>query len=76
MKESMEQSYKEELEKYDNFYKELGEDLGYIDKDCVECGRHRVIKYSSGVEVCEKCNTDQLTKETYKNQYGYYGQYL
>jgi ribosomal protein L37AE/L43A len=70
------QAYKEELNRDKNFHKILGKDLGYIDKDCIVCGRHRVIKYSSGIEVCEKCYCDQQTKQTYENKYGSYNRYL
>lgn len=34
----------------------LGEYLGYVNKDCPNCGRHQVEGWSSGIEICEKCN--------------------
>ena len=37
--------------------------LGYSDKECINCGRLRVEKYSDGTEICEKCNFDQNKKE-------------
>lgn len=37
--------------------------LGYSDKECINCGRLRVEKYSDGIEICEKCNFDQNKKE-------------
>ena len=33
----------------------VGECQGYIDEDCVNCGRHRVEHYSKGFDICEKC---------------------
>jgi hypothetical protein len=56
------------FENYDEVMKLLrGEDkpqyLGYSDKECINCGRLRVEKYSDGTEICEKCNFDQNKKE-------------
>ena len=57
---------------YINYQKEIieilrGKDkpeyLGYSDKECINCGRLRVEKYSDGTEICEKCNFDQNKKE-------------
>lgn len=36
--------------------RDLGKYLGYVNKDCPNCGRHRVEGWSSGIEICEKCN--------------------
>lgn len=51
----------------DTFKALRGEDkpeyLGYSDKECINCGRLRVEKYSDGTEICEKCNFDQNKKE-------------
>jgi len=60
----------EECDRFDNFHKEMGDLIGYIDKPCVNCGRYRVEKFSTGIEVCEKCGVDQRTKEGYINKYG------
>ena len=67
------QGYSEELEVlYDLIQDGLvdkinGEDkpqyLGYSDKECINCGRLRVERYSDGTEICEKCNFDQNKKE-------------
>ena len=35
---------------------DLGNDLGYILDPCPKCGRLRVIAYSGGKHICEKCN--------------------
>lgn len=61
---------KEENERIRKFYETLGDNLGYIDKECINCGRLRVEKYSSGNEVCEKCGFEQNTKQYYENKYG------
>ena len=42
---------------------------GYVHKDCVNCGRHRVLNYESGIKVCEKCGTDQNTGEYVEDRY-------
>ena len=34
---------------------DLGENLGYIGEPCPNCGRVRVIAYSGGKHICEKC---------------------
>ena len=60
----------EENERITNFWRKLGENLGYTDKECINCGRLRVEKYSSGNEVCEKCGFEQNTKQYYQNEYG------
>lgn len=33
----------------------FGTDEGYIECECKECGRVRVVHYSGGVDICEKC---------------------
>ena len=48
--------WEEEAEKREAFWKALGEDEGYTEDDCPECGRHRLIHYSCGKTICEKCN--------------------
>ena len=60
----------EENKRITNFWQKLGENLGYTDKECINCGRLRVEKYSSGNEVCEKCGFEQNTKQYYQNEYG------
>ena len=36
--------------------KTLGEIVKYVDKDCPQCGRHRVELFECGKEICEKCH--------------------
>ena len=43
--------------------------IKYSNKDCVQCGRHRVEIYESGMEVCEKCGTDQKTGKYVDDKY-------
>lgn len=44
--------------------KEMTEkEIGYADFDCPNCGRHRVVRYESGLEICEKCNWCIQTKQ-------------
>lgn len=54
---------KHHLEKYIEIIEDTPEYLGYSDKECINCGRLRVEKYSDGTEICEKCNFDQNKKE-------------
>ena len=61
---------KEENERIIKFYEILGDNLGYTGKRCINCGRARVEKYSSGNEICEKCGFEQKTKQYYENEYG------
>lgn len=63
---------KEENERIIKFYETLGDNLGYTGKKCINCGRVRVEKYSSGNEICEKCGFEQKTKQYYENKYGRY----
>ena len=53
----------EREKEYKEFWEKLGKEIGYTGKDCMNCGRNRVIKYSSGTKICEKCNFDQDKKE-------------
>lgn len=34
----------------------IGNNIGYADSVCQNCGRQRVEKYESGLEICEKCH--------------------
>lgn len=70
-----EEIWNDEYKKQDNYYKAKGFLLGYTGKECINCGRNRVEKYSTGVEICEKCGTDQKTKLMYENKYGSYIEY-
>ena len=45
------------------FLEKLGEKMGYIEKSCINCGENRVLKFSSGTKICEKCKFDQDKKE-------------
>lgn len=55
----------------------VGECQGYIDEDCVSCGRHRVEHYSKGFDICEKCrwckqlNRHILDEEFYREEENY-----
>lgn len=40
----------------------IGKLVGYTDKPCLNCGRLRVERYESGLEICEKCNWCEQTK--------------
>ena len=71
-----ENMWKDEEERRNNFFKTLGEYKGYYGEKCIECGRYRVQVFSNGNLVCEKCGTDQKTKQTYRNEYGDYMEYL
>ena len=62
--------WKEEKEKHDNYFKLKGKCLGYIQKPCISCGRIRVEKYDNGNLICEKCGVDQKTGLIYENKYG------
>ena len=33
----------------------VGEEVGYTGEECVNCGRVRVLHYSKGLDICEKC---------------------
>lgn len=72
---NVEDWHKEEEEKYNNYIKVRGNYLGYIGEPCCNCGRCRVEKYDNGNLICEKCGTDQKTKETYSNEFGSYMDY-
>ena len=72
---SFEKMWDDELKRQDNYYKTRGDYLGYAGKECINCRRNRVKRYSTGVEICEKCGTDQKTKLIYENQYGSYLEY-
>jgi len=73
---NMENIWKEEEERRNNFFKILGENIKYISESCISCGRHRVELWSCGKKICEKCGTDQDTKQTYTNEYGSYIEYF
>ena len=40
----------------------IGKLIGYTGKPCPNCGRLRVERYESGLEICEKCNWCEQTK--------------
>lgn len=42
--------------------------LGYINEECINCGRIRVEISSKGRKVCEKCRTDQETGDYVRKQ--------
>lgn len=65
-------SIKEEIKKHDAFWAAMGKDEGYIDMDCPECGRHRMIHYSGGKTICEKCNWCIEDNEFYNWDYHEY----
>lgn len=40
----------------------IGKLVGYTGNHCPNCGRLRVERYESGLEICEKCNWCEQTK--------------
>ena len=40
----------------------IGKLVGYTGNKCPNCGRVRVERYESGLEICEKCNWCEQTK--------------
>ena len=40
----------------------IGKLIGYTGNHCPSCGRLRVERYESGLEICEKCNWCEQTK--------------
>jgi ribosomal protein L37AE/L43A len=62
---------KEELIEAGLLNKEGIEDIciGYTGKECIHCNRYRVELYKSGIQVCEKCGTDQSTGEYVNDKY-------
>lgn len=40
----------------------IGKLIGYTSEPCPNCGRLRVERYESGLEICEKCNWCEQTK--------------
>lgn len=69
---NLEEMWEDEIKKQANYYKAKGDYLGYTGKSCINCGRNRVERYSTGIEICEKCGVDQKTKVIYENKYGSY----
>lgn len=61
----------DEEKEYREYSNSLGEDLGYTGNSCINCGRNRIIKYSKGKRICEKCGYDQDKKE-YDFEYNKY----
>ena len=49
---NFEKMWDDELKRKDNYYKIIGDYLGYTGKECINCGRNRVERYSTGVEIC------------------------
>lgn len=47
--------------------KDRGKCLGYINKECSNCGRLRVEKWENGEEICEKCCVNQQTGDFEKD---------
>lgn len=72
---SFEKMWDNEITRIANYYKTRGDYLGYTGKECINCGRNRVERYSSEVEICEKCGIDQKTGQIYENKYGSYLDY-
>ncbi len=58
-----EEMWEDEEKERKEFYKSLGKEIGYDRNNCINCGRQRVIRYSSGRRICEKCAFDQDKKE-------------
>lgn len=48
----------------------FGEDEGYTGESCFKCSRHRVIHYSKGFDICEKCGwCKQLNRYVSDDEY-------
>lgn len=43
--------------------------LGYVSKECNNCGRVRVEEYSDGSLICEKCYWDQIDNYKFPDDY-------
>lgn len=56
---------------YHKLHKKLGKCIGYIEDDCINCGRHRVELWEDGSKICEKCCYNQESKEYESNYYRY-----
>lgn len=59
----LENIWEKEEKQYKKYLDNLGKQIGYTGENCIECGRNRVIKYSRGRRICEKCNFNQDKKE-------------
>lgn len=47
--------YEEEEREEKEFWEQMRNDEGYISSKCPNCGRIRVIHWSCGKDICEKC---------------------
>ena len=48
----------------------FGEDEGYTGESCSKCCRYRVIHYSKGFDICEKCGwCNQLNRYVFADEY-------
>lgn len=72
---NIEETYKQEEQRRKSYYEEKGEILYYVSQACCNCNRARVELYNNDNLICEKCGTDQKTKETYKNEYGSWNEF-
>ena len=55
----------------------FGEDEGYTGESCSECSRYRVIHYSKGFDICEKCGwCKQLNRYVSDDEYFTYGDWF
>ncbi len=69
--ENKKEWFYEEEKQHDEYWNSLGRELGYTGENCINCGKNRVIKYSKGKRICEKCSYDQDKKE-YDFEYNKY----
>ena len=72
---NLEETYKEQEEIRKSYEIEKGELLGYIGHPCCNCKRIRVEIYDNGNLICEKCGTDQKTKQIYENEFGSWNEF-
>lgn len=56
MSENFIDPYEEEEREEKEFWESMGNDEGYIEKECPNCGRLRVVHWSCGKDICEKCS--------------------
>lgn len=63
IKDLMEKDFKR-IDKLKNDYSSIS----YTGKNCINCGRDRVLKCTNGKKICEKCGYDQYLKK-YNSEY-------
>ena len=62
--------YLEQYEKdREEFWKQIGECVGYFNLKCPNCDRLRVEHYQGGKDICEKCNWCIQDDEYFINEF-------